>query len=361
MISEKRLKALLDKYLSGQLTSEESDLLESWFTHKQTTGRNLFDEAGEDNSVFKPELFNNIIHELGIEKKRTRFRWWAAASILLIAALGGIGYWVLNQPGGGHFTSNDQISTQSSALLSDSLSWKTIVNSTEKTQKFVLSDGSKVSLYPNSSLKYDSSLYNVKDRRLYLSGKGFFDVAHDAQKPFIVYSRGISTMALGTAFRISGYANGQRLKIELIRGKIRIRQEKDQLKAKENGFKEIVLNAGEYFSYDFAKNRQTQGKIHDNLAHRRPKKQVDVDAKDAAKAMAAYNYDREVLSKVLEDMEAAYHVEIDYNKKDIDAIQFSGSITPGDNIQHILKKIGLLNDLKVTQMDKATFRIDKIN
>ena len=360
MISEKQLKALLDKYLSGQLTSEESDLLESWFTHKQTTGRNLFDEAGEDNSVFKQELFDDIIHELGIEKKRTGFRWWAAASIFLIAALGGIGYWMLNQSGGGHFTSNDQITAQN-ALFSDSLSWKTIVNSTEETQKLVLSDGSKISLYPNSSLKYDSSLYNAKDRKLYLSGKGFFDVAHDAVKPFIVYSRGISTMALGTAFRINGYANGQRLKIELIRGKIRIRQEKDQLNVKGGGFKDIVLNAGEYFSYDFTKDRLIQGKINDNLAYQRPKKQVDVGAKDAAKAVATYSYDREVLSKVLEDMEAAYHVKIDYNKKDINAIQFSGSITPGDNIQHILKKIGLLNDLKVTQMDKATFRIDKIN
>lgn len=360
MISEKQLKALLDKYLSGQLNSEESDLLESWFTHKQTTGRNLFDETVDDNSVFKQALFDDIIHELRIKKKRTRFRWRAAASILLMAALGGAGYWGLHPSGGGHFTSNAPITAQN-ALFGDSVSWKTIVNSTEETEKLVLSDGSRVSLYPNSSLKYDSSLYNGKNRKLYLSGKGFFDVAHDAEKPFIVYSRGISTTALGTAFRINGYANGQRLKIELIRGKIRIRQEKDQLMVKGSGFKDIVLNAGEYFSYDFAKGRLIQGKINDNLARRRPRKQLDADAKDAAKAMAAYNYDREALSKVLEDMETAYHVEIDYNKKDIDAIQFSGSITPGDTIEHILKKIGLLNDLKVTKMDKATFRIDKIN
>lgn len=362
MINEQQLKALLDKYLSDQLTPQESALLEAWLAHRQAIGQRLFDEkGGGDDSEFEQTLFNDIINEIGIKQKKRPVKWLAAASIVLAIALGGLGYWSVHHSTGDHANSENLVTEKNHELNNDSLFWRRVVNTTSETKQLVLPDGSKVSLYPHSTLKYDSSLYNVRDRRLYLSGKGFFDVAHNAGKAFIVYSRGISTMALGTAFRINGYRSNSLLKVELIRGKIRIRKEKAPELSKERDFKDIILNAGEYFSYDFKNGRTAQGKM-EHVARHSPGKQVKPDRSiNRAKEVTVLTYDRSALTNVLEDLKAAYHVEIDYKKEDISAIQFSGSIAPDDNIQHILKKIGLLNDLQVKRMDTSRFRIDKIN
>lgn len=65
-----------------------------------------------------------------------------------------------------------------------------------------LQDGSTVQLFPGSVLTVSDS-FNIHDRIVTLEGRAFFDVAHDAARPFFVHTNHISTRVLGTAFDIS--------------------------------------------------------------------------------------------------------------------------------------------------------------
>lgn len=76
----------------------------------------------------------------------------------------------------------------------------------DSTHVLVLPDGSTVRLGPGSKLYYPEKLTaanTAHGREVYLQGDAFFDVAHDASNPFVVYTHQLVTKVLGTSFRIS--------------------------------------------------------------------------------------------------------------------------------------------------------------
>lgn len=348
MMNERTLKDLLDKYLSGELSTEEAEILESWFEQEQIEGKELFEQGDSDDAGFSKDVFNDIIATLGIRRKR--YVWPIAISVLLIVSAA---IFVARDYRSG-IRHNSLTTKQTNTLSGDAASWKYLTDNSAASKKFILPDGSVVTLYPNSELKYDSANFNVEDRKLFLSGKCFFDVAHNALKPFIVYSKGISTTALGTAFMINSYVRDKNIRIELIRGKIRIRQEGKRL---QEGFKDVVLNAGEYCSYNFAVGSLSKGSLANSLKSNTKSGDSVSMTSAAVRSGNTYVYDRVELSKVLEDLKTAYHVDIEYKSSEINSIQFSGEISIQDNIQNILKKIGLLNNLRIAQSGKDRFRI----
>lgn len=417
IMNEKELKDLLDKYLTGSLSGQDEARLEAWLAEKQRTGDPLFGQEDELFEIEQEALFQRIAHALGIDPIDSRAhgrvhgkahssirnaansieqsivhdaenstmsmpmpkrsnkdkyklkirRWTLAASVVLLIGLGIVGYKMRYMQG-----ATDHPDGQMTALGlqqgGDSATWKTLLNTGSAVKKLVMADGSKVSLYPGSELRYDTALFNIRDRKLYLSGKGFFDVAHDATKPYTVYSRGIATMALGTAFTIDGYINQSQMKIDLIRGKVRIRmQHRPGLKADSSasqhaGFKDVILQAGQYFAYDFTRGKTSSGPLRAPKATSHRKAPSAQRHPEPERVVASpLTYDRASLSKVLTDMETLYQVHIDFKKADMNSIQFSGTITDEEAVQQILKKIGLLNDLKVTEVDKDRFIIDRMD
>ncbi len=70
-----------------------------------------------------------------------------------------------------------------------------------------LGDGSFVKLAPGSSLEvWDSDV----ERRVALRGRGFFAVAHEAERPFVVRSGDTETRVLGTRFEVAETGGGVR-------------------------------------------------------------------------------------------------------------------------------------------------------
>lgn len=67
-----------------------------------------------------------------------------------------------------------------------------------------LSDGTQVILNSNSSLRIPKD-YGMETRTLYLEGEAFFEVIHDEENPFIVFSHGTYTKDLGTQFNVRAY------------------------------------------------------------------------------------------------------------------------------------------------------------
>ena len=84
-----------------------------------------------------------------------------------------------------------------------------------------LSDGSKVWLNAGSSLLFDKN-FGEQNRKLSLQGEAYFEVAHDAQHPFLVETSGITIAALGTAFNVKAYPDDDQIETTLVEGSVRI-------------------------------------------------------------------------------------------------------------------------------------------
>jgi ferric-dicitrate binding protein FerR (iron transport regulator) len=85
-----------------------------------------------------------------------------------------------------------------------------------------LPDGSLVTIMKNSKLTC-SPAFNKGDRReVYLEGQAFFDVKHDASKPFIVHTGKLQITVLGTAFNVSALNCDNKIIVTVTRGKVSV-------------------------------------------------------------------------------------------------------------------------------------------
>lgn len=93
--------------------------------------------------------------------------------------------------------------------------------------KVFLSDGTKVLLNAMSKLRYPNK-FNGKYRVVELEGEGYFEVAKNKQKPFIVKTANQRVRVLGTKFNINSYENN--VYTTLIEGRVSVRNtNKDNL------------------------------------------------------------------------------------------------------------------------------------
>lgn len=88
--------------------------------------------------------------------------------------------------------------------------------------KRLLPDGSEVWLNAGSHIRYNDNFIQ-KTRDVYLEGEAYFNVAHDADHPFIVRAGNITIRALGTTFNVHAYQNESKIEATLITGKILVK------------------------------------------------------------------------------------------------------------------------------------------
>ncbi len=94
----------------------------------------------------------------------------------------------------------------------------------------VLPDGTKVWVNAGSKLSYDNNFGN-KLREVALLGEAFFDVTHNAEKPFIIHTSKMDIKVLGTAFNVRCYPDENKMETSLLRGSIEVTL-KDRYKEK---------------------------------------------------------------------------------------------------------------------------------
>jgi ferric-dicitrate binding protein FerR (iron transport regulator) len=83
-----------------------------------------------------------------------------------------------------------------------------------------LPDGTQVWVNSGSKLRFPSNFTGNK-RELYLEGEAYFDVAHDAKKPFIIHTGKVFTQVLGTAFNVKAYGSNE-MSVTVARGKVSV-------------------------------------------------------------------------------------------------------------------------------------------
>lgn len=117
-----------------------------------------------------------------------------------------------------------------------------------------LSDGSKVMLNSNSSIRYVNGFSGDK-REIELIGEAFFEVAEDKLRPFIVHSRNSSTKALGTSFNISSYEN-ESVIISLVTGKVEVGlEDEEKISLIPGEAIEVELDDEKFSKYLFDENK----------------------------------------------------------------------------------------------------------
>ncbi|MDN5285390.1 MAG: FecR family protein [Mucilaginibacter sp.] len=85
----------------------------------------------------------------------------------------------------------------------------------------VLADGTKVWLNAASSITYPTSFAGT-NREVAITGEAYFEVAHNAAKPFRVKSNGQVIEVLGTHFNINAYTDEQVVTTTLFEGSVKV-------------------------------------------------------------------------------------------------------------------------------------------
>ncbi len=132
----------------------------------------------------------------------TKLRWLSyAAIILLISAIGLIAY---------------QRNIRQAPLP---IAYAQISNPDGRQSKIILPDSSAIYLSGGSTLRYAKNFTGTK-RIVYLDGEAFFEVVHDAKRPFVVESGEITTVVLGTSFNVKAFAANNKVSVTVRTGKV---------------------------------------------------------------------------------------------------------------------------------------------
>jgi transmembrane sensor len=200
---------LIAKELTSEISEEEKKLLdfeisESIEIRQKKTILQYF-----WNHYFPKPLPNQIIKKtekkLGFSNSKSSIGFGTiykiAATILLVISLGYIGY---------HYPK-----PKNNVILNE------YVTLPGEVKEFVLSDGTKVWL--NSKTVLIASEPFIEDyREILLIGEGYFEVAHNAEKPFIIKTSSLKTTVLGTHLNISAYPGDNQTEVSLFEGKVEV-------------------------------------------------------------------------------------------------------------------------------------------
>jgi transmembrane sensor len=104
--------------------------------------------------------------------------------------------------------------------------FNTLTTAYAQTYAMSLADGTKAWLNAGASIRYPVE-FNGNERRVEITGEVYFEVAHDANKPFIVHvssqkSAGLDVQVLGTHFNINAYDDEAAIRTTLLEGSVRV-------------------------------------------------------------------------------------------------------------------------------------------
>lgn len=108
-------------------------------------------------------------------------------------------------------------------------------------ETFVLPDGTTVKLNSNSSLTVPDD-FAKKTRSVSLKGEAFFDVAHDAARPFIITTNQMQIKVLGTSFNVKAYEEDNVFETAVIRGSVEVTLARSSQKVVLHPNEKISLN-----------------------------------------------------------------------------------------------------------------------
>lgn len=292
--------SLLEKFFSGQSTEEENNVLSKIF---KDGGEDIFDEycrrKWAENDCRIPTSVKARIRQ-SLFTKMPRVKWGrviASASAVLAAAVILFVCMLWSRP-----------SENAAPEIFE------IVAERGQKSSVTLPDGSRVMINSASTISYTSD-YNVKERNVFLSGEAYFDVASNADIPFVVHADKVSVTALGTEFNVKAYAEDPYVVTTLVEGSVRT----------EAGTQYELLTRAQEASYN---------------------KEADVllayDVKDISRAVPWIRnellFENESLADIAVTLERMYNVTIVFEDEAAKGYSYTGLIR-NNSLQNVLELI----------------------
>lgn len=156
------------------------------------------------------------IHEYDKKMQRRRIivRTVSAAACLLLAFV--VAVCLYNS----RVASTSPLASGEHAVAKSSEKLEKFVVPVGQTRTLVLSDGIKIIANSRSRILYPKT-FSGSIREVYVDGEAYFDVAHNASKPFIVHGDGFALKVLGTRFNVNNY-RGKQARIVLLNGSVEV-------------------------------------------------------------------------------------------------------------------------------------------
>jgi len=89
--------------------------------------------------------------------------------------------------------------------------------------KIRLDDGTVVWLNDGTTFRYPEK-FSGNERRVFVDGEAYFDVACDTARSFIVENPMVETMVCGTSFNLRGYTSDNYFEMTLVKGKVKLKK-----------------------------------------------------------------------------------------------------------------------------------------
>jgi transmembrane sensor len=257
--------------------------------------------------IEEKENQRDLIQDSKVKSLRKFFLSGIAAA-LVVGSISGWFYYNQISPNKNVVTYKELIDENSEGLVEQT-------NNSNKPQIITLSDGSSVLLQPNSKLSYPK-IFTGNERKVYLSGEGFFEISKNPKKPFFVYANEIVTKVVGTSFRVKAYSDQPDVEVLVRTGKVRVKS--NDLVAKSNQ-KEVVLlpnQALRFLRSDLSFNKITN--ITEDETLTRSVGNIE---------QLSFEFTDIPVSQIFQTIEQAYLVDIDYPKNKLKDCHLTTSLS----------------------------------
>ena len=305
-----QIEALLDRYRRGETSAAENETVERWLEENGNPkpGWNGLDQSAKDqwlSSAFRD--IKGTIHTEGAkvvqlpQRKRQFWRGIAAAAAVLILS----------------FTLYLEWPVWQTRLHPVPLTALTVPANQKKEVN--LADGSRVWVNAGSELKYPKT-FNGKTREVYLSGEAYFDIRHDAAKPFMIHTGNVLTTVLGTAFNIKEDKNKHTVEVTVTRGKVSV----------ANGSKLLgVLTPNQRISFNSVKSEAVKETVNAQRV--------------IAWQQSDLHFDDVSFADAVSQLQIHFNVKISFSNDKLKNCRFTGTSLIGDNLDEILKVMCAFN------------------
>ena len=366
-----RIVHLLQLYLLGDITEEERQELEDW-CEEAPRNRKLFEQICQEDLFSKERYVYEKINDtkaFSVFEKRVRKvssrsigNWWKYAAVLLFPILV-VGSWKLMheteqvsivassvapiQPGcsqavlvlddgrkvflkeeeEGVISEDKEITvtgekdrlvyTSSEGKNVDEIRFNELEVPRGGEYKVRLADGTLVYLNSATRMKYPVK-FDEKERKVYLSGEAYFEVAKDPERPFFVEMEGVEVRVYGTSFNVNTHQEGN-IQTVLVKGSIGV-------KVLSSGM-ESVIRPGQMAEF---KQGNTKVDVKDvNVA-------VYTDWKDGI-----FRFENQRLEDILAVLSNWYDMNVFYQTVSVKELHFSGYMERYKDVSVILEAITL--------------------
>ena len=288
---------LLNKYIAGDVLPEEKKEVIRWMKESEEHREQLM----QLHRIYNATLWNGNVdgqNTKNTEKKKPVMRYlWTSMKIAAVVAMLAF---IIHKEYQGY-------------RLEHSTDMQTVTVPAGQRANLILADGTTVWLNSNSTLKSPANGFHSKNRKVALEGEGYFEVAHDEKRPFIVETQKYDIRVLGTTFNVSAYPNSDMFETSLIEGKVTVYQPDTQ--------NEIVLKP-------YEKVEARDGKLY---------KEAFTSDNDFLWRMGIYSFKNEPLETVFKKLEQYYEVKIINNNQEIASRPCTGKFRQKEGIEHVMK------------------------